>query len=355
MNLLFFGALELGLRAYGFQYSRFPRLMQQEAVEQRVTWQNRNRVLQHFIPDPQRMWKPEPGFGTVNALGYQGTPLPIERTSARRRILFLGDSCTNSGPDQYPEKVVTLLEQAQVPAEPLIAGVGGYSTYQGLGFLREALAYQPDVVVAYFGWNDHWLAAAGTPDNDIRPLSHVQMLSYRIVAELRICQLLNYWIHPPRRADPSASFVQLAESTRVPPARFVDNVESMIDLSRRHEIPILFIVPPYGASVTNPANDVLFPAPFIPQVHALYRDLLKATAARHPGLARLVDFSPPEFPASLMRADGIHPTEEGYARIAEAVARELLPLLRLPGGNVTAVRTRTSTQPGPPADTAAAR
>ena len=327
VNLLFFGALELGLRAFGFQYSWFPRLMQQRAVEQHVAWQNQNRVLQHFIPDAQRMWRPEPGFGTVNALGYQGAPLPVGRTPARSRVLFLGDSCTNSGPDQYPEKVVALLARWGVPVEPLIAGVGGYSTYQGLGFLREALAYDPDAVVAYFGWNDHWFAAAGLPDNEFRQLSGIQMLSLRALSGLRTYQLVHYLIYPPRRADQSVPFEKLVESTRVLPAWFVDNVQSMIELAGRRGIPILFIASPHGATVANPANDVLFPAPLIPRVHALYRDLLRATVARH-GEAKLVDFSPPEFDGSLMRADGIHPTEAGYARIAEAVAQELRPLLR---------------------------
>jgi lysophospholipase L1-like esterase len=327
VNLLFFGALELGLRAFGFQYSWFPRLMQQQAAEQRVAWQNQNRVLQHFIPDSQRMWRPEPGFGTVNALGYQGAPLPVGRTPMQRRVLFLGDSCTNSGPDQYPEKVVALLARSGIPVEPLIAGVGGYSTYQGLGFLREALAYNPDAVVAYFGWNDHWFAAAGIPDNEFRQLGGLQMLSLRVLSGLRIYQLIHYLIYPPRKADLGIPFEKLVESTRVPPAWFVDNVQSMIELTERRRIPILFVAPPYGATVVNPANDALFPASLIPRVHALYRDLLRATVARHTE-AKLVDVSPLEFDVSLMRADGIHPTEAGYARIAEAVAQELLPLLR---------------------------
>src|SRR5207249_1047274 len=100
----------------------------------------------------------EPGFGEVNTLGYQGDLLSLERDPRRKRILFLGDSCTNAGPEGYPEKVIRLLAERSINAEALVAAVGGYSTYQGLEFMRESLRYSPDAVVAYFGWNDHWLA-----------------------------------------------------------------------------------------------------------------------------------------------------------------------------------------------------
>jgi lysophospholipase L1-like esterase len=328
VNLAFFGTLELGLRLFGFQYSRFPQLMQQESANDHIAWQNSHRVLQHFIPDPRRMWKPEPGFGAVNALGYQGGMLPLERDHDRRRILFLGDSCTNAGPDQYPEKVVTLLQQSGIAAEALIAGVGGYSTYQGLQFLRESLAYHPDAVVAYFGWNDHWFAAAGVPDNEFRPLTRFQALSYQGLSWLRTYQLMHYLIYPPRVRETSLSFQQLIETTRVPPRYFVDNIEAMIEIAHRAGAPILFVAPPYGSGVTNPGHDVLFPAKLIPRIHVLYRELLRATVTRHADAAALVDFSPPEFDASLMGADGIHPIDAGYTRIAEAVSKSLAPVLR---------------------------
>jgi hypothetical protein len=269
VNVLFFTALEITLRVLGFEYSRFPRLMQQESADAHVAWQNANRVRPHFVPDARRMWKPEPGFGDVNTLGYQGPLLPLERDPARRRILFLGDSCTNAGADQYPEKVVSLLASMGIAAEPLIAGVGGYSTYQGLLFLEEALVYRPDAVVAYFGWNDHWFAAAGVPDNEFKPLTAFEMASYRALSWLRTYQLMHYLIYPPNAPPRRLDFQALVELTRVPPTYFVENVDAMIELARRDAIPIFFVAPPYGKGLTNPAHDVLFPAALIPTVHLL--------------------------------------------------------------------------------------
>ncbi len=199
----------------------------------------------------------------------------------RRRILFLGDSCTNAGPDQYPEKVVALLRQSGIAAEALIAAVGGYSTYQGLQFLHEALAYRPDAVVAYFGWNDYWFAAAGVPDNEFRPLTRFQLLTYQGLSWLRTYQLMHYLLYPPRARESLLSFQQLIEATRVPPRYFVDNIEEMIESAHRVGVPILFVAPPYGAGVTNHSHDVLFPAELIPRIHVLYRELLRATVMRH--------------------------------------------------------------------------
>jgi hypothetical protein len=82
VNIVFFTVLELALRAFDFHYSRFPRLMQQQSANEHVAWQNANRSLQHFVPDPLRMWRAKPDFGDVNALGYQG---PVLRVAARPR------------------------------------------------------------------------------------------------------------------------------------------------------------------------------------------------------------------------------------------------------------------------------
>jgi lysophospholipase L1-like esterase len=327
VNIVFFTMLELALRAFGFHYSRFPRLMQQEFANEHVAWQNANRDSQHFVPDPVRMWRAKPGFGDVNALGYQGPVLAVERDPAKRRVLFLGDSCTNAGPEGYPEKVVSMLAQAGVTAEPLIAGVGGYSTYQGLLLLKEALVYRPDAIVAYFGWNDHWFAAAGVPDNEFKPLTSLEVTSDRLLSWLRTYQLLHYVIHPPRVPEGRLGFHTLIGLTRVPPRYFVDNIAAMIEIARQEGVPIFLVTAPYGRGLTNPAHDVLFPAELIPSVHRLYRDLLREVVLRYPGSATLIDVSPEPFDDSLMGSDGIHPTPAGYSRIAEALARALGPRL----------------------------
>jgi hypothetical protein len=91
-----------------------------------------------------------------------------------------------------------MLARTGVVVEPLIAGVDGYSTYQRLLFLKEALVYRPDAIVANFGWNDHWFAAAGVPDNEFKPLTPLDATSYRLLSWLWTYQLLHSLIHPPR-------------------------------------------------------------------------------------------------------------------------------------------------------------
>jgi hypothetical protein len=103
VNIVFFTTLELSQRAFGFHYSRFPRLMQESANEH-VVWQNANRDLQHFVPDRLRMWKAKPGFGAVNALGYQGPTLPLERDPAKLRILFSATRARTPAPISTPRR-----------------------------------------------------------------------------------------------------------------------------------------------------------------------------------------------------------------------------------------------------------
>lgn len=158
-------------------------------------------------------------------------------------------------------------------------------------------------------------------------MTRFQMMSDEALSWLRTYQLLHYLVYPPRVSHGNLDFSQLIRLTRVPPEYFVDNVESMIDLSHRAGIPILFVESLDGASATSPANGALFPPELVIRIHTLYRELLRRAVSRHPGAAVLVDVSPPEFDESLIGGDGIHPSAAGYARIAGAVSEALGPLL----------------------------
>jgi lysophospholipase L1-like esterase len=100
-------------------------------------------------------------FGTrlsTNSLGMRGPEL---RDDGSLRILALGDSCTMGwkvGQEEaYPAALQSILDAR--PDGPRVqvlnAGVPGYTSHQGLAYLREVgLALDPDVVIIAFGWND---------------------------------------------------------------------------------------------------------------------------------------------------------------------------------------------------------
>lgn len=321
------GALELVLTLAGVQYARTPRSMKQAFVDDYIGWQNQNVELLHFEPHPARMWAPAPGRGLVNEDGFQGARLPRERAPGRARVLFLGDSCTNSLPDGYPALTVAALAGRGVTAEPLVAACGGYSTFQGALFLEEALAWRPDAVVAYFGWNDHWVSAL--PDHAFVPTGALGQLAGATVGRLRTYQLLHKLLHPPAPTgllprDPA----RLAAQARVPPERFTENVRRITARAREAGLPVVWVVAPVAPHVVETDKSVLIGhTDLVPAVHELYARALREAVAGAEGV-RLVDLPP--FDRRTMLADGIHPSPAGNAAIAEAVAGALADGLGAP-------------------------
>jgi lysophospholipase L1-like esterase len=87
--------------------------------------------------------------------------IPLRKPPREVRLLFLGDSCTfgfgELHRDSFVEYTERLLQQRYptVPVECINAGVPGYTIMQGWQHLiRTGLRYQPDLIVASFGWND---------------------------------------------------------------------------------------------------------------------------------------------------------------------------------------------------------
>ncbi|MFI5348548.1 MAG: SGNH/GDSL hydrolase family protein [Elusimicrobiota bacterium] len=74
-------------------------------------------------------------------------------------VIALGDSCTAGCFVRERETYAGLLQSRNV--EVVNAGVPGYSSFQGLAWVRDSrvMDYRPKLVTIYYGWNDHWRAA----------------------------------------------------------------------------------------------------------------------------------------------------------------------------------------------------
>src|SRR5262245_31923159 len=126
---------------------------------------------------PQIEHRPAPGIGfemipdqrgytfaaivTVNALGYRGPEVELERQPGTLRVLCLGDSITFgvAVPDDvpYPRQLENRLRTRDTtqPVEVINAGVQRYTTYQEIDQLRlRGLSLKPDVVVLGLYAND---------------------------------------------------------------------------------------------------------------------------------------------------------------------------------------------------------
>ena len=321
--VVFLLVAEAALYLRGFNYAQTPQVMKKEYVDRYISGQNKYVESQHFVRHRTKMWAPEPNFGKANADGYQGTRLPVERTPGLKRILFLGDSCTNSGLDHYPEKVIEKLENKYgIKAEALIAGVGGYTTFQGALYFEESLEYSPDVVVAYFGWNDHWLAQGGVPDNEFKGFSTFNLTTDATIGKLRTYQLIHYLVYPPMEFGYATGYEKVMQLLRVPPEYYSANIVRMIGLAAGNNSDIYFVAAPMGPHVIERKRDFLLPSPLIPVAHNRYIGILKKTVAEFDN-AHVVDFSDITFDRRIMMEDGIHPNEAGNDIIAERLAEML--------------------------------
>jgi lysophospholipase L1-like esterase len=97
----------------------------------------------------------------TNSRGLPGPELPPTKPVGEFRIVVLGDSYTVGGQVPYAQLFPAVLEQelrtrGYTQVRVVDAGVGGYTTYNEAGLLRENLSWlQPDlVVVAAFLGND---------------------------------------------------------------------------------------------------------------------------------------------------------------------------------------------------------
>jgi hypothetical protein len=168
---------EWGLRRGGYEYTR---------LADRVL-QVRSDIDESLAPgsglyrfDTHELWSPRPGASLpwandehINADGYRGPALDVEREKGKLRIAFLGGSATMGvgvrWDDTFSALAPRFLSESGHPAEGLNAGVEGFSVRQCLERYRDLVRpYRPHVVVlsiafttsyrqAEHGWTDDQL------------------------------------------------------------------------------------------------------------------------------------------------------------------------------------------------------
>ena len=112
------------------------------------------------MEDDALLWRNRPGAeGPINALGFRGNEIGLEKAPGVRRILSLGESTTyGDGVDwtaTYSQRLDDLLRERGVAAQVINGGVRAWSTVQSVKFVDlEASRLQPDVVLFYHELND---------------------------------------------------------------------------------------------------------------------------------------------------------------------------------------------------------
>lgn len=320
----FFGVFELALWITGFQYgSSFGPVVVADGVRQE----------ERFRRADGTQWAPAPNTGRFNSAGFIGPVIGLEKPPGCLRIAAVGDSCTYWGSPTYPERLREILaERLDRPVEVLNAGVAGYSTYQGKKRLEyDVLPYRPDIVVIYFGWNDHWLWRTRT-DAEVNATSRSLSLLERLSGRCRSAQvalLFRDTLH----SFSADSARKATKVFRVPPDEYRQNLDEMIHMVRSSGGVPYLITAPTDLTDAIPLSDfeilqgidaARYPTPY--QLHQEYVEITRQ-AARESG-AVLVDAAEHFAGATkLIMDDHIHLTplgiEEMSLLLSETVLRNL--------------------------------
>lgn len=199
------GAVELALILVDFRWDPESAPI---VVEVPDGWTDSGRIHQK---DVATLWRPSPNaripWGDderVNADGYRGPLLAVERRPGTLRIATLGDSSTFGHSVAFAQcwsarLAAILAERTGQEVEVLDAGVIGYSVRQGLERWRTLVrAYSPDVVVAAFGAVIEHVPAMGLPDDEliraaVMDTNPVVMWTRRLRRDLRIAHAAGWF------------------------------------------------------------------------------------------------------------------------------------------------------------------
>jgi lysophospholipase L1-like esterase len=249
----------------------------------------------------------------INGAGLRS---PEIRDDGSIRVLALGDSSTfgwNVDPEQaYPGALERLLNRraGERRYQVINAGVAGYSSYQGLVYLRErGLALKPAIVLIGFGFNE--LFRIG--DDEARLARERRWLPLLRVNDVLLERSTLYrWLRwkASKVAPPKLGY-------RVAPERYGENLREMIRLVRAH-----------GGQA---ALLDFFAHPVADTPEQRFPETLAAVAAELD--VPLVVYDGP-------RLDLVHPTREGYEMLAAKIVAALEEKGYLAGIHDDGARTR---------------
>lgn len=182
-------------------------------------------------------YRPKPGlypaevFGAPARVSSYGTRGGEPR---RPRVLSLGDSCTFGVRLAEDETYPALLSARGV--ETMNAGVPGHNSFSGWRWLRASrlLESRPKLVTVYYGWNDHWRAAASE-----KTFAGIR----RWAVHSRLASLLlrfqaSLW------DTESPVFSRMRWAAQVPLPQFKDNLRGIIGEARSAGAQVVLITAP---------------------------------------------------------------------------------------------------------------
>jgi lysophospholipase L1-like esterase len=292
-----------------------------------------------FEGDPLLLWRLRPNLDhavwdftvlSTNAQGFRADYPIKSKPVGTFRIVCLGDSVTfgyrvpvvwPDRPTEYDKEWLPypmLLEQALRAANPerrievFPMAVPGYTTHQGLAWLRRDIDYlQPDLVIASFGWNDASLS--DVPDRKAIRTDWYPFVVRWLIDHSQAFAHATSWLRS--RSKPQHPPV-MKPVPRVAESDYVRNFEAIVDLVRSRNAGVIVIGAPYRDRTTNPpeAESMTF-----------YRESLRSSMGeKQIAYLEILELTEAAAPAN----DGffgelIHPNHMGHRLLAS----ELLKLM----------------------------
>jgi lysophospholipase L1-like esterase len=278
-----------------------------------------------LMPDPELFWRLNPSYPDVNSEGFQGDEFSIPKQTNVFRMLYLGDSTTVQGFPQEVEEILNhRLTQAALQYESVSLGVYGYSSHQGrILAQRYADLMEPDLVVVYYGWNDHWLAY-GAKDSEKEVSSSSLTDLYVSLHQFRLAQGL-FWLSD---SISGAENIPI-EEVRVPPEEYRDNLSAIRDEFLQYDVPIVFITAPtahYQLGVPEYLIEMKFAhnEDKVISMHKAYNEIVRQIVQIEGtyllDLEVMFDSTADDTLLHIFMEDGIHFTEEGVQEVAMRIA-----------------------------------
>ncbi|HEV8169318.1 MAG TPA: GDSL-type esterase/lipase family protein, partial [Pyrinomonadaceae bacterium] len=227
-----------------------------------------------FEGDPLLLWRLKPNLDhaiwdftvvSTNAQHFRADYPIAAKPAGTFRVVCLGDSVTFGYrvPTVWPDKpkdydpewqpFPMLLEKELRKANPdrqievFPMAVPGYTTHQGLAWLRRDIDYlKPDMVIASFGWND--VSVSDVPDRQAIDTRWFPVTIRWLIDHSQIFARLTRRL----RSRDAALARAVAPASRVSEAEYIENFNAIVNLARSHQASVIVIGAPYRDSTTNP-------------------------------------------------------------------------------------------------------
>jgi lysophospholipase L1-like esterase len=217
----------------------------------------------YYKKDSELFWRIRPnqtirgkffvdGVYKINSKGYREREFYENKDPDMKRIICMGNSCTFGwkvdSEQTYAKRLEVLLNQnlPKPEFEVINAGMTGYSTYQGLRFLkREILKLHPDIIILSYGWNDMCVSTRKDKDQKFPPqwiLNIDDCLSFSKIYSFLKFEIMNLLKLSKKAPE------EMKLGYRISLMDYIVNLKEMVEIAQDSGIKVIFLSTPVSSA-----------------------------------------------------------------------------------------------------------